>query len=99
VVLGSFDAIVAYFVFVTVAFLGLTVAGLFVLSRRSGVPAVATPLFPLLPAFFIACILVVLALLAAGRPVEAGLGVAAVALGWPIYRLGARPVDDEPDRE
>jgi APA family basic amino acid/polyamine antiporter len=90
VVLGSFDAIVAYFVFVTVAFLGLTVAGLFVLRPRSGVPAVATPLFPLLPAFFIACIVVVLALLAAGRPAEAGLGVAVVALGWPIYQVRSR---------
>jgi len=93
VILGTFDAIVAYFVFVTVAFLGLTVAGLFVLRRRSGIPAVATPLFPLLPVFFIASIVIVLALLAAGRPVEAGLGVAVVALGWPIYRARSRRLD------
>jgi len=34
VALGSFDAIVAYFIFVTVAFIGLTVVGLFRLRRR-----------------------------------------------------------------
>ena len=79
VVLGTFDAIVAYFVFVTVAFLGLTVAGLFRMRRRSAAAA-----------FFLASILVVLALLAAGRPLQAGLGVAVVALGWPIYRVRSR---------
>ena len=36
VALGSFDAIVAYFIFVTVAFIGLTVVGLFKLRRLSG---------------------------------------------------------------
>jgi APA family basic amino acid/polyamine antiporter len=93
VVLGSFDAIVAYFVFVTVAFLGLTVAGLFGLRRRSAQAVVGTPRFPLPAIFFLGCIALVLALLAAGRPVEAGLGVAVVALGWPIYRLRSRKTD------
>ena len=36
VALGSFDAIVAYFIFVTVVFIGLTVVGLFRLRRREG---------------------------------------------------------------
>ncbi|MGH7540384.1 MAG: amino acid permease, partial [Gemmatimonadota bacterium] len=34
VVIGSFDAILAYFIFVTVAFIALTGAGVFVLRRR-----------------------------------------------------------------
>jgi APA family basic amino acid/polyamine antiporter len=34
VALGSFDTIVAYFIFVTVAFIGLTVVGVFRLRRR-----------------------------------------------------------------
>jgi APA family basic amino acid/polyamine antiporter len=38
VAMGSFDAIVAYFIFVTVAFIGLTVVGLFRLRRRDGLP-------------------------------------------------------------
>jgi basic amino acid/polyamine antiporter, APA family len=36
VALGSFDAIVAYFIFVTVAFIGMTVAGVFRIRRADG---------------------------------------------------------------
>ena len=43
VALGTFDAIVAYFVFVTVAFLGLTVVGLLRLKRRSAPGAPTRP--------------------------------------------------------
>jgi APA family basic amino acid/polyamine antiporter len=92
VVLGTFDAIVAYFVFPTVAFLGLTVAGLFRVRRGSPAPDLAAPLFPLTPAFFLGSIVIVLALLAGGRPREAALGAAVVALGWPVYLLRARRV-------
>jgi APA family basic amino acid/polyamine antiporter len=89
VTLGTFETIVAYFVFVTVVFLGLTVGGLFVLRRRAPAAAVATPFYPWTAAFFLACIVLVLVLLAAGRPLQAALGVAVVSLGWPLYR--ARP--------
>jgi len=87
VALGTFDAIVAYFVFVTVAFLGLTVAGLFRLRRRGPATAYETPLFPLTPILFLASIALVLVLLASGRPREAALGVGVVALGVPAYTL------------
>ncbi len=87
VALGTFDAIVAYFVFVTVAFLALTVAGLFRLRRASRPTDYATPLYPLTPMLFLASVAVVLALMAAGRPREAALGVAVVALGVPVYHL------------
>jgi APA family basic amino acid/polyamine antiporter len=90
VCLGSFDAIVAYFVFVTVAFLALTVAGLFVLRRRSPPAAYATPLYPLTPVLFLASVVLVLVLLALGRPREAALGVGVVAFGVPVYFLLAR---------
>ena len=45
VVVGTFEAIVTYFIFVTVAFIGLTVLGLFRLRRRTAVAAAgeATP--------------------------------------------------------
>jgi basic amino acid/polyamine antiporter, APA family len=90
VALGSFDAIVAYFVFVTVAFLALTVAGLFVLRRRSPSSPYATPLYPLTPVLYVASVVLVLVLLALGRPREAALGVAVVALGVPVYLVFAR---------
>jgi APA family basic amino acid/polyamine antiporter len=85
VAIGTFDGIVAYFVFVTVAFLGLIVVGLLRLRRAAGEPGRASAWL------FLGCILVVLVMLAAGRPVEAAMGVAVVALGWPAYRLFVRP--------
>jgi APA family basic amino acid/polyamine antiporter len=92
VALGTFDEIVTYFVFATVAFLGLTVAGLFVLRRRGGPrPLVTAPFHPWPPLFFLASVAVVLVLLLAGRPMAAGLGVAVVSLGWPVYLWRTRP--------
>jgi basic amino acid/polyamine antiporter, APA family len=87
---GSFDAIVAYFVFATVAFLGLTVYGLFVLRRDLPVALTPVPLFPLTPAVFLAGIAVILALFAMGRPLESALGAGAVAIGLPVYSLFVR---------
>jgi APA family basic amino acid/polyamine antiporter len=87
VALGTFDAIVAYFVFVTVAFLALTVIGLFRLRRTSPPPAYSTPLYPVTPVLFLASVALVLVLLAGGRPREAALGVGVVALGVPVYAL------------
>jgi basic amino acid/polyamine antiporter, APA family len=91
VALGTFDAIVAYFVFVTVLFLGLTVAGLLILRRRSSPPpGLGTPLFPATPIVFLASVVLVLALLALGRPREAVFGVGVVSLGLPVYYLISR---------
>jgi APA family basic amino acid/polyamine antiporter len=87
VALGTFDAIVAYFVFVTVAFLGLTVVGLVRLKRRLPPVAYETPFYPLPPVLFLVSISLVLVLLAAGRPLEAALGLAVVAAGVPAYTL------------
>src|ERR687889_525763 len=47
VLLGTFDEIVSYFLFVVVLFITLTVAGLFVLRRRGGAAGYVTPLYPL----------------------------------------------------
>ena len=51
-----------------------------------------TPLFPWTPALFLTSIVVVLLLLAAGRPREVALGISVVALGVPVYRLTVRKV-------
>ena len=85
---GTFEQIVSYFVFITVLFVGLTVASLFVLRRRhGGVPAYATPAFPLTPLIFLALTAALLILLAGHGPLQAALGVAIVALGAPVYSL------------
>jgi APA family basic amino acid/polyamine antiporter len=85
VAVGTFDAIVAYFIFATVAFLGLTVAGLIRLRRRSASDGYTTPLYPATPILFLISVVLVLVLLGGGRPKEAALGTAVVALGIPVY--------------
>jgi APA family basic amino acid/polyamine antiporter len=62
IVLGAFEQIIAYFLFVAVLFIGLTVCTLFVLRRRGTPVPVKTPLYPLTPLIFL---LQVVALLAA----------------------------------
>jgi basic amino acid/polyamine antiporter, APA family len=88
--LATFDAIVAWFIFVTVAFVALTVAGLYRLPRPAGA-TFRVPGYPLTPLVFIALLVTLLALLAAGRPLEAALGTGVVALGYPVYRLIVSP--------
>jgi len=83
VALGTFEQIVAYFVFVTVCFIGLTVAGLFVLEGRApaGTARGRVPGYPATPLAFLALTAAMLALLGANRPREALVGVVVVAAG------------------
>ena len=87
VLLGSFDTIISYFLFVVVIFIGLTVASLFVFrKRRSSSDRVSlTPAYPLAPVVFLLFTALILFLLGARRPREAALGVAVVLLGLPVY--------------
>ncbi len=90
VALATFEAILAYFVFVTIAFIALTIAGLYRLPRPQG-DAFRLPGYPATPAAFIALLAVLLVLLASGKPREAALGTCVVALGYPIYRFVVQP--------
>jgi len=90
VAVATFDAIVAYFIFVTVAFVALTVAGVYRLPRPTG-EAFRVPGYPVTPLAFLALLVTLLALLAAGRPLEAALGTSVVALGYPVYRFAVAP--------
>jgi APA family basic amino acid/polyamine antiporter len=85
-VVGTFETIVAYFVFVTVAFLALTVAGLY---RLPPAPVARVPGWPVTPLVFLGMLVAMLALLGAGSPLQAALGTAVVAAGIPVYRLVA----------
>lgn len=87
VALGTFNQIIAYFVFVTVLFVGLTVAGLFRIRRRSLATGYRTWGYPFTPVLFLALVAVLLVLLAGHNPLQAALGVAIVALGAPVYVL------------
>jgi APA family basic amino acid/polyamine antiporter len=86
VLVGTFNQIVSYFVFVVVIFLALTVAALFVLRRRSATaPEYKTPGYPATPIAFLLLIALLLILLAGGNPRQSALGVAVVASGLPVY--------------
>ncbi|HKP10571.1 MAG TPA: amino acid permease [Blastocatellia bacterium] len=87
VALGTFDQIIAYFIFVTVAFIALTVVAVFVLRRRGGPSAYAMPGYPAVPIVFLILIAALLVMVAAGKPKESLFGVAVVALGLPVYQL------------
>jgi APA family basic amino acid/polyamine antiporter len=88
VAVGTFDAIIAYFFFVTVVFIAMTVAALFVLRRKRGdAGTYRTPGYPLTPLFFLVIVVALLFLLAMNNPRQAFLGVGVVALGLPVYHL------------
>jgi basic amino acid/polyamine antiporter, APA family len=86
VLLGSFETIVAYFVFVTVVFLALTVAGLYRLPRPEP-GGYSVPGWPVTPLVFLLMLLVTLVLLAAGNPRQTAAGIAVVLAGVPVYHL------------
>ena len=102
VLLGSFEEIVSYFLFVVVLFITLTVAGLFVLRRQGGAAEYMTPLYPLTPVVYIVLSAGLLCLLAAGSPREALAGLGVVLLGLPVYyllfRRRAERSKEEPSR-
>jgi basic amino acid/polyamine antiporter, APA family len=85
VALGTFDTIVAYFVFITVVFIGATVASVFVLRRRD--PSFHVPGHPWTAAVFLLLVAVLLALLGLNNPLQALLGLGLVAAALPVYRL------------
>jgi APA family basic amino acid/polyamine antiporter len=84
--LGTFGEIVAYFVFVSIAFVALTVAGLYRLPRPQG-EGYRMPGYPWTPMAFLSLLGVLLALLGGGRPTQAVLGLLVVALGIPAYHV------------
>ena len=86
VIMGAFNEIVSYFLFVVVLFIFLTVAALFKLRRRepSGV-GFLTPGYPVTPIIFLALTVLMLVLIGANNPTQALLGVVVVALGLPVY--------------
>jgi APA family basic amino acid/polyamine antiporter len=87
VAVSSFQQIIAYFIFVAVLFLGLTVAGLFVFRKRGqdAGSAILTPGYPVTPVAFLALVALLLIVLAVRSPRGALLGVAVVLAGLPVY--------------
>ena len=89
ILFGTFDAIISYFVFVVIIFIGLTVGSLFVLRRRkpNHDAPYRTPGYPATPLLFLFFTVLILLLIGANNPKEALLGVGVVLLGLPVYYL------------
>lgn len=88
VLLGTFNQIVSFFIFVTVIFIALTVAAIFILRRRHASDLqYSAPGYPVTPIIFLVLVSVLLLLLGGRNPVQALLGVVVVALGAPVYYL------------
>jgi APA family basic amino acid/polyamine antiporter len=89
---SSFQQIIAYFIFVAVAFLGLTVTGLFKLRGRSrgNATVTLTPGYPFTPLAFLTLVALLLVMVAAHSPRETALGIVVVLAGVPAYALFRR---------
>jgi APA family basic amino acid/polyamine antiporter len=82
---GTFDQILAYFIFATVVFLALIVATTYRLER--GGSGTRVPGYPMTPLVFLLPVAGLLVLLVMGNPSRALLGLGIVALGVPVYAL------------
>jgi APA family basic amino acid/polyamine antiporter len=91
VLLGTFDAILGYFVPAAVFFLGLSAAAMLALPRP---PADGTvfraPAYPLPIVLFLLLVIGMLALFALGRPLQTFLGAGVVSLGLPVSWIVVR---------
>jgi APA family basic amino acid/polyamine antiporter len=87
--LGTFPQILGYFIFSAVAFLGLTVSGLFVVRARKQAwgAAVLTPGYPATPVAFLLLVVLLLALLLMHGAKEPLIGVAVVLAGLPVHAV------------
>jgi len=92
VLIGSFEQIISYAIFIVVFFLGLTVASLFILRprRQAGESVILTPGYPVTPLVFLLLVVLMLALVGARSPRGALLGVVVVLAGLPVYEIFRR---------
>jgi APA family basic amino acid/polyamine antiporter len=96
VALGTFETVIAYFLFITIVFVAAVVTAVFVLGRRNA--GLRVPGYPWTPAVFLALVVVLLVLLALGSPVQALLGLAIVVAALPVYRVLRLPADVSAER-
>lgn len=92
VLIGSFEQLLIYLGFALGIFPWLAVAGIFI-ARRRGVgdgTAVKTPGYPVLPAFFLLVMLVLMVVAFVNRPFESAAAILTVAAGIPVYFLRDR---------
>jgi APA family basic amino acid/polyamine antiporter len=96
IALGTFQQIIAYFIFVAVFFLGLTVAGLFVSGARVPQAEVKprTSRYRMAAPVFLTLVLLLLVLLVARSPRQPALGCLAVLAGLPLYQFARQKPEE-----
>jgi APA family basic amino acid/polyamine antiporter len=89
---GSFERLVIYSGTVLTIFSALAVGSVFVLRRREpDLPRpYRTPLYPVVPAFFILAAVVIVWNALYERPIEGAMGIATLLVGAPIYFVWGR---------
>ena len=92
VLVGSFEQIISYALFIVVLFLGITVSGLFILRSRqqAGASVALTPGYPITPLAFLILVALMLFLVGAHSPRGAMMGVLVVSAGLPVYEIFRR---------
>jgi APA family basic amino acid/polyamine antiporter len=89
--LGSFEKLLNYVIFTDTLTLAVVASTIFVLRRRrAGEGGFAMRGYPLLPAFYMLCLLGAAARVFTLEPRLALAGIVILATGWPLYRLGHR---------
>jgi len=89
---GTYRALFTRVVYTEWIFFGLMAIGLFILRRRPGVTREYSAWgYPWAPALFALSAFAIVANQIVNDPVESGIGLGMVAIGYPVYRLWARP--------
>jgi APA family basic amino acid/polyamine antiporter len=88
-VLGSFEKLLNYVMFTDTLTLAVVASTLFVLRRRhAGEGGFSMLGYPLLPAFYMVCLLGVAARVFSLEPRLALTGIVILLTGWPLFRVG-----------
>ena len=88
---GTFESLVGYVLFVDWIFFGLTGAAVFVLRRRTGVPAgYRVPGYPLVPLLFVGTSVWFVASTLVAQPAQAVAGAALLGVGVRVYLSAGR---------
>src|SRR5258708_34491607 len=89
--LGSFEKLLNYVIFTDTLTLAVVASTLFVLRRRrTGDGGFSMRGYPLLPAFYMICLLGVAARVFTLEPRLALTGIVILLPGWPLFRLGRK---------
>jgi APA family basic amino acid/polyamine antiporter len=96
--LGSFEKLLNYVIFVDTLTLAVVASTLFALRhRRTGDGGFSMLGYPLLPGLYVACLLGVAVRVFALEPRLALAGIIILLTGWPLFRLGHRLFGGRPD--